>query len=60
MSTKISPFAPKTYASLPPVAGCRMATSMAGVKYKDRTDVMVMLFDEAVTVAGALTTSKCP
>jgi glutamate N-acetyltransferase / amino-acid N-acetyltransferase len=60
MSTKISPFAPKSYASLPPIAGCRLATGMAGVKYKDRTDVMVMVFDEAVTVAGALTTSKCP
>ena len=60
MSEKISPFAPKTYAVLPPVAGCRLGTGMAGVKYKNRTDVMVMLFDEAVTVAGALTTSKCP
>lgn len=60
MSTKISPFAPKTYAKLPPIAGCRLATGMAGVKYQGRTDVMVMVFDDAVTVAGALTTSKCP
>ena len=60
MSEKISPFAPKTYAALPQIAGCRLATGMAGVKYKNRTDVMVMVFDEAVTVAGALTTSKCP
>lgn len=60
MSTHISPFAPKTYAVLPEIAGCRLATGKAGVKYKDRTDVMVMVFDEAVTVAGALTTSKCP
>ncbi len=60
MSTKISPFAPKTYAKLPPIAGCRLATGTAGVKYQGRTDVMVMVFDDAVTVAGALTTSKCP
>jgi glutamate N-acetyltransferase / amino-acid N-acetyltransferase len=60
MSEKISPFAPKSYSALPPIAGCRLATGMAGVKYKNRTDVMVMVFDEAVTVAGALTTSKCP
>ncbi|MGL4405500.1 MAG: bifunctional ornithine acetyltransferase/N-acetylglutamate synthase, partial [Notoacmeibacter sp.] len=60
MSTQISPFAPKTYASLPPIAGCRLATGAAGIKYKNRTDVMVMVFDEAVTIAGALTTSKCP
>ena len=60
MSTQISPFAPKILANLPPIAGCRMATGMAGVKYKDRTDVMVMVFDEMATVAGALTTSKCP
>jgi glutamate N-acetyltransferase / amino-acid N-acetyltransferase len=60
MSTKISPFAPKVLVKLPPIAGCHLSTGMAGVKYKDRTDVMVMVFDEAVTVAGALTTSKCP
>jgi glutamate N-acetyltransferase / amino-acid N-acetyltransferase len=60
MSGKISPFAPKTYATLPAIAGCRLSTGMAGVKYKNRTDVMVMVFDDAVTVAGALTTSKCP
>ena len=60
MSIKISPFAPKSYANLPPIAGCRLATGKAGVKYKDRADVMVMVFDDAVTVAGALTTSKCP
>jgi glutamate N-acetyltransferase/amino-acid N-acetyltransferase len=60
MSTQISPFAPKKLADMPPVAGCRLATGMAGIKYKDRTDVMVMVFDEPATVAGVLTTSKCP
>jgi glutamate N-acetyltransferase / amino-acid N-acetyltransferase len=60
LSVQISPFAPQNLVSLPPIVGCRLATGMADVKYKDRTDVMVMVFDEAVTVAGALTTSKCP
>ncbi len=60
MSIKVSPFAPKTYAQLHAIAGCNLATGAAGVKYKNRTDVMVMVFDEAVTVAGALTTSQCP
>ena len=60
MSAKISPFAPKTYAKLPSIAGCRLATGTAGIKYKGRTDVMVIVFDEMVTIAGALTTSKCP
>lgn len=60
MSTKISPFAPKSFAKLPPIDGCRMATAAAGIKYKNRTDVLMMVFNAPVTVAGALTTSKCP
>ena len=38
----------------------RLATGAAGIKYKDRTDVLLALFDEGTTVAGVFTRSKCP
>ena len=60
MSTDISPLAPKSYAELPPIAGVRIETAMAGIKYKNRTDVMLMVFDKPAAVAGVFTTSKCP
>lgn len=60
MSTDTSPLAPKSYAELPPVAGVRIETAAAGIKYKDRTDVMLMVFDQPAAVAGVFTTSKCP
>ena len=60
MSTDISPLAPKSYAELPPVKGVRIETAAAGIKYKGRTDVMLMVFDEPAAVAGVFTTSKCP
>jgi len=56
----LSPLAPKTYPSLPPVAGVRFATIAAGVRYAGRTDVMMALFDRPATVAGVFTRSKCP
>jgi len=60
MSTDISPLAPRSYAELPPIAGVRIETAAAGIKYKNRTDVMLMVFDKPAAVAGVFTTSKCP
>jgi glutamate N-acetyltransferase/amino-acid N-acetyltransferase len=60
MSGSISPLAPKTYADMPPIRGVRMATAAAGIKYKNRTDVLMMVFDQPATVAGVFTRSKCP
>lgn len=60
MATEISPLAPKSYAQLPPIAGVRIETAAAGIKYKNRTDVMLMVFDRPAAVAGVFTTSKCP
>jgi len=58
MSTDISPLAPKSYAELPPVAGVRIETAAAGIKYQNRTDVMLMVFDKPAAVAGVFTSSK--
>ncbi len=60
MSGSVSPLAPKTFAVMPPVRGVRMATAAAGIKYKNRTDVLMMVFDAPVAVAGVFTRSKCP
>ena len=60
MSHAVSPLAPKSNPTLPPVEGVRFATAEAGIKYKNRTDVLLAIFDEGTSVAGVFTTSKCP
>src|SRR3954470_9943923 len=60
MSASVSPLAPKTIPEMPAVRGVRMATASAGIKYKNRTDVLLMVFDKPASVAGVFTRSKCP
>ena len=60
MSASVSPLAPKFYPDMPPIRGLRMATAAAGIKYKNRTDVLLMVFDQPAAVAGVFTRSKCP
>src|SRR4051812_855360 len=60
MAHPVSPLAPKTYPELPEIAGVRFATAEAGIKYKNRTDVLLAAFDPGTTVAGVFTSSKCP
>ncbi|UHS59321.1 bifunctional glutamate N-acetyltransferase/amino-acid acetyltransferase ArgJ [Agrobacterium vaccinii] len=60
MSTAVSPLAPKSYPDMPALRGVRMATAAAGIKYKNRTDVLLMVFDKPASVAGVFTKSKCP
>jgi glutamate N-acetyltransferase / amino-acid N-acetyltransferase len=45
---------------LPPVAGVRLATAEAGIRYKGRTDVLLAEFAEGTTVAGVFTKNLCP
>jgi glutamate N-acetyltransferase/amino-acid N-acetyltransferase len=45
---------------MPVIRGVRMATAAAGIKYKNRTDVLLMVFDEPAAVAGVFTKSRCP
>ncbi|MEJ0044407.1 MAG: bifunctional ornithine acetyltransferase/N-acetylglutamate synthase [Rhizomicrobium sp.] len=54
----VSPLAPKTFPSLPPLAGVRLSTGEAGVRYKDRTDVLLAVFSPGTQVAGVFTKSK--
>src|ERR1044072_9501430 len=60
MSHAVSPLAPKHVPEMPEIAGVRIATGAAGIKYQGRTDVLLALFDKGTTVAGVLTRSKCP
>ena len=60
MSTAISPLAPQQVPDLPAIAGVRLATAEAGIRYAGRTDVLLALFDAGTTVAGVFTKSKCP
>ena len=55
---KISPLAPKSFAHLPPLAGVRLATGEAGIKYRNRTDVLLAMLAPGTEVAGVLTKSK--
>jgi len=45
---------------MPDIAGVRLATAEAGIRYKNRTDVLLVLFEPGTTVAGVFTKSKCP
>ena len=60
MSTAVSPLAPTSVPDMPPVDGVRLATAQAGIRYKNRTDVLLAVFDKGTTVAGVFTRSKCP
>ena len=54
----ISPLAPKSLATLPPLAGVRLATGQAGIKYRGRTDLLMMVMAPGTQVAGIFTKSK--
>ncbi|MBM3531002.1 MAG: bifunctional glutamate N-acetyltransferase/amino-acid acetyltransferase ArgJ [Alphaproteobacteria bacterium] len=45
---------------MPKIAGVKLATAAAGIRYKDRTDVLLVLLDPGTTAAGVFTRSKCP
>jgi len=60
MSTAISPLAPQTYPELPAIEGVSFATAAAGIKYKGRTDVLLVSLAKGTEAAGVFTRSKCP
>jgi glutamate N-acetyltransferase/amino-acid N-acetyltransferase len=53
-----APLAPEGFPDLPPIDGVRLAAGRAGIRYKDRDDVLLALLAEGSTVAGCYTTSK--
>ena len=55
---KISPFAPAKLAEVPAIDGVRFAVGEAGIKYKNRKDLMIAVMDAGTSAAGVLTQSK--
>jgi len=55
---KVSPFASAVLAQLPPIAGVKLAVAEAGIKYANRTDVLLAVFPEGTQAGGVLTRSK--
>jgi len=56
--SSVSPLAPRTFAHLPPLAGVRLAAGAAGVRYRDRTDVLMVVMAPGTQVAGVFTKSR--
>ena len=57
-AAKISPFAPKSLPTVPAIDGVRFASAEAGIKYKNRRDLMVAVMEPGTVAAGVLTQSK--
>jgi glutamate N-acetyltransferase/amino-acid N-acetyltransferase len=53
-----SPFAPSRLPEMPLVPGVRLAACEAGIRYANRTDLMMAVLEPGTTVAGVLTRSK--
>ncbi len=53
-----SPLAPAALPALPAMRGVRLATAQAGIRYKDRTDLLLVELAKGTTVAGVFTRSK--
>ncbi|MFL6815393.1 MAG: bifunctional glutamate N-acetyltransferase/amino-acid acetyltransferase ArgJ [Bradyrhizobium sp.] len=60
MSSAVSPLAPTDFPEMPAIAGVKLATASAGIRYKGRTDLLLAVMDDGTTVAGVFTKSKCP
>ncbi len=54
----VSPFAPKALPEVPVIEGVRFAACEAGIKYRNRKDLMIAVMDEGTVAAGVLTQSK--
>ncbi|NKX45189.1 bifunctional glutamate N-acetyltransferase/amino-acid acetyltransferase ArgJ [Roseicyclus persicicus] len=54
---KVSPLAPASFPDLPVIAGVRFAAGEAGVRYQNRTDVMLAEISAGATMAGVFTRS---
>jgi glutamate N-acetyltransferase/amino-acid N-acetyltransferase len=59
MTGAVSPLA-VSLPELPPLAGVRMNACAAGIRYKDRTDLVLIEVPAGSTAAGVFTSNKCP
>ncbi|HTT85410.1 MAG TPA: bifunctional glutamate N-acetyltransferase/amino-acid acetyltransferase ArgJ [Rhizomicrobium sp.] len=54
----VSPLAPRNIPVLPPLAGVRLATGAAGIRYHGRNDLMLAVLAPGTQVAGVFTRSR--
>jgi glutamate N-acetyltransferase/amino-acid N-acetyltransferase len=54
----VSPLAPASFPALPVIDGVEFAAAAAGVRYKGRTDVMLVRLAPGTAIAGAFTRSS--
>jgi glutamate N-acetyltransferase/amino-acid N-acetyltransferase len=54
-----SPLAPERLPDLPSIPGVRLSIAEARIRYKNRPDVLLGMFQPGTTVAGVFTSSKC-
>ncbi|MGH6855098.1 MAG: bifunctional ornithine acetyltransferase/N-acetylglutamate synthase, partial [Aestuariivirga sp.] len=59
MAQGVSPLAPAAFPDLPPIDGVALAVAATGIRYKNRPDVLLAVFDPGTSVAGCFTRSKC-
>ena len=57
MTAPVSPLAPKGFPGLEPLAGVRLADHECGIRYKQRTDLLLVEMAPGTTVAGVFTKS---
>ena len=55
--TEISPLAPATFPQIASIKGVEFASCSVGIKYKNRTDLMVACLAEGTNIAGVFTQS---
>ena len=55
---KISPLSPNKFVTMPTLVGVEMATSSSGTKYKNRDDLLLMVFPPETSIAGVFTKSS--
>ncbi len=55
----VSPLA-RPFPAMPPLAGVRLASAAAGIRYQGRTDLVLAAFPPGTGVAGVFTSNKCP
>ena len=59
-SVPVSPLAPKKFPRAPQLEGVVFATAEAGIRYRNRQDVLLVTMPKGTSVAGVFTKSKCP
>ncbi len=59
MDVQISPLAVQI-PELSPVGGVRLGAVEAGIRYRDRTDLVMIELEAGTTVCGVFTTNRCP